>query len=101
MGIKLLTMEKWSDESVLIRLENMGITGEPISVNINILFPGSTIASTVETTLDGNLPLSDLKRMKWTTDQAKSNQVEKGRFRELPDVELNPKRIRSFLVKLD
>ena len=94
-------MEKWSDKSVLIRLENMGITGGPISVNMTILFPGSNIASIVETTLDGNLPLSDLKRMKWTTDQAKSNQVEEGRSEELPDVELKPKQIRSLLVKLD
>ena len=92
-------MEKWSDKSVLVRLENMAISGGPTSVDLNILFPGKTITSTLETTLDGNLPLSDLKRLKWKINNSKRNIIEEGN-KDMSNVEINPKQIRSFLVKL-
>ena len=92
-------MEKWSQKSVLVRLENIGISGGPTKVDLNRLFPGKTIASMLETTLDGNLPLADLKRLKWNTSHSNSNSIERSKENSF-NVEINPKQIRSLLVKL-
>eukprot|EP00092_Neocalanus_flemingeri_P035232 GFUD01038336.1.p1 GENE.GFUD01038336.1~~GFUD01038336.1.p1 ORF type:complete len:974 (+),score=218.88 GFUD01038336.1:74-2995(+) len=99
--IKLLTMEKWSEESVLVRLENIKIDGDPTKVDLDTLFPGRTIANTVETTLDGSLPLAELKRLKWKTSELELNRNNiEGSKKDVFSVDLKPKQIRSYLVKL-
>jgi len=99
-GVKLLTMEKWSDSSILVRIENIRISGGPISVDLSTLLPGKNIASLQETTLDGNLPLEDLKRMKWKTKNEDITQPQHKKF-ERHLVEIEAKQIRSFLLKLN
>jgi len=97
--IKLLTMEKWLEDSVLIRLENMRISGGPTSVDLDMLFPGKTIENVVETTLDGNLPLSELKRLEWNKSHIQSNKILRSSL-DINNVEITPKHIRSFIVKI-
>ena len=84
----------------MVRIENIRISGGPISVDLSTLLPGKNIASLQETTLDGNLHLEDLKRLKWKTKNEdlthpKNKKIE----RHIVDIE--PKQIRSFLLKLN
>merc|ERR1719350_2489497 len=98
-GIKLLSMEKWSsDGSILVRIENMHVSGDPISVDFNRLFPGKNIYMITETTLDGNLHIKDLNRFKWKTTG--ENVVYSQKRKVEPVVELDSKQIRSFLLNL-
>ena len=93
-------MEKWLEDSVLIRLENMRISGGPTSVDLDMLFPGKTIENVVETTLDGNLPLSELKRLEWNKSHIQSNKILRSSM-DIYNVKITPKHIRFFSVKIE
>merc|ERR1719244_2014190 len=53
----------------IVRLENLLSTVSQ-SVDIGLLFPGREIREVIETTLDGNLPLDQLQRLKWKSRES-------------------------------
>ena len=97
--MKLLTLEKWSADLILVRVENMHISGDPISVNLQTIFPSNSVSTIIETTLDGNLQLQDLNRLKWKWAE-KMNHSFHQRKLATTVIELESKQIRSFLVTI-
>ncbi|XP_023343097.1 lysosomal alpha-mannosidase, partial [Eurytemora carolleeae] len=64
--IKLLTMEKWTQNQILVRLENiLSDVLESYTVHVQDLFPGKPVSKIQEMTLDGNRLKSQVKRMDW------------------------------------
>ncbi|TMW44856.1 hypothetical protein DOY81_010061 [Sarcophaga bullata] len=69
-GIEILTLEPYSNNERLLRLENFLDKNETSAINFNIrlLFDSLGGEEIRETTLDGNMKLSDLKRFKFQPD---------------------------------
>jgi len=65
-SLKLLTLEKWAANQILVRLENL--VGTAASLQIGGLFPGQTIQQIEERTLDGNALKSRMSRFSWRKD---------------------------------
>ena len=90
--VKVLTLEKLQEDSFLVRLENMGTESRTIPKDYFGHFK-----EFFETTLDGNMNLADLKRLKWNarvSQQPRTPRKEDPRF-----IEMAPKQIRTFIVK--
>ena len=91
--IKVLTLEKLQEDSFLLRLENMGTRSRTIPKD-----SFGDYKEYIETTLDGNMNLSLLKRLKWN-----ANITKKPRTPRTQDddgyIEIPPKQIRTFIVK--
>ena len=92
-------MERWSEEYTLVRVENMFVSGDPVSVDLQLLFPGTTVSTITETTLDGNLPIQDLTRLKWRTEEQLEFDSNQTPLRSTV-IDLKPKQIRSFLLSI-
>ncbi|KAH8283706.1 hypothetical protein KR018_012605, partial [Drosophila ironensis] len=115
-SVHLLTLEPWNDGEVLMRVENFmdHIEGNVVSLNIRPLFDYLNGAEIRETTLDGNLPLSDMKRFKFHTEGSGPKGSEPEYFTsshtplaadasyEVADfaVTLHPMQIRTFIIKI-
>ena len=100
-NVKLLTLEKWSDEkSVLIRLENIGmVETETVSLK-EIVEPLGDLEEVTEMSLDGNVRKEDMERLDW---MVKGDKIEKRREKTLIDtdkVAVKPKEIRTFLLRI-
>ena len=100
-NVKLLTLEKWSDdESVLIRLENIGmVKTETVSLREVVETLGDLVEVT-EMSLDGNIKKEDMERLNWNV---KGVNIEKRRSKTLIDtdkVAVKPKEIRTFLLRI-
>ena len=100
-NVKLLTLEKWSDEkSVLIRLENIGmVETETVSLK-EIVEPLGDLAEVTEMSLDGNVRKEDMERLDW---MVKGDKIEKRRENTLivtDKVAVKPKEIRTFLLRI-
>lgn len=98
-GVKLLTLEKWSADLTLVRVENMHISGDPISVNLQTIFPSNSVSTIIETTLDGNLQKQDLNRLKWKWAEKMNHSLDQRKLATTV-IELESKQIRSFLVTI-
>ncbi|XP_017075078.2 lysosomal alpha-mannosidase [Drosophila eugracilis] len=114
-SIHLLTLESFTETEILIRFENFldKSEGNVISFNIRDIFDSLGGLSIRETTLDGNLPLSDMKRFKfharesgsrpsgveYSTAQHKSLQADQSDEASLFVVTLYPMQIRTFIIK--
>lgn len=68
--INIMTLEPWSNNEILLRLENIleKTEGSNIAVNLQTLCKQLRFYEIRETTLDGNMWLSDMKRLKFTED---------------------------------
>lgn len=66
-SVHLLTLEPFNDDEILLRVENFKdhIEGKVVSFNIRPIFDYLNGVEIRETTLDGNLPLSDMKQFKF------------------------------------
>ncbi|KAH8283704.1 hypothetical protein KR018_012607 [Drosophila ironensis] len=114
-SVHLLTLEPFHEDEVLLRVENFmdHNEGKVVSFNIRPLFDYLNGAEIRETTLDGNLPLSDMKRFKFHADGSgvmgsepeyyttSHKPLEADASQEVSDfsVTLKPMQIRTFIVK--
>ncbi|KAH8324895.1 hypothetical protein KR074_011406 [Drosophila pseudoananassae] len=114
-SVHLLTLESFTETEILLRLENLlDVTeGGPVTFNIRHIFDSLNGVEIRETTLDGNLPLSEMKRFKfqaqksgnppsaleYTTVEFKPIEASKLDETSKFDVLLNPMQIRTFIIK--
>ncbi|XP_042239009.1 lysosomal alpha-mannosidase-like isoform X2 [Homarus americanus] len=111
-NVHLLTLEPWTDGSLLLRLEHMyeaqesATLSNPVTVNLQDLLVDWKILSAVETTLSGNLLKKDENRYTWNVDSAhhdnhiSSSQCDSEVY-EYDDefsVTLNPMEIKTFIL---
>ncbi|XP_034481924.1 lysosomal alpha-mannosidase-like [Drosophila innubila] len=112
-SVNLLTLEPYSSNELLMRVENFmdETEGHIVSFNIRHIFDTLGGKEIRETTLDGNMPLSDMKRFKFHHDGSMPKALEyftspfdplhsyawddSSRF----SVTLNPMQIRTFIIK--
>lgn len=102
---QLQTATLWTGNATVLRLQHLFDAGEdpdysvPVSVDLAGLFDPSAfaVASAVETTLTANLPLSELQRLRWTTDASPAHRLAATDGRGLA-VTMHPREIRTFLV---
>ncbi|XP_068153638.1 lysosomal alpha-mannosidase-like [Drosophila tropicalis] len=114
-SVHLLTLEPFSEDEILFRVENFmdHNEGKVVSFNIRSIFDTLGGVEIRETTLDGNLPLSDMKRFKFHQDGAgvspstpeyytashKPLAVDKSHDDDDFSVTLKPMQIRTFIIK--
>ncbi|XP_017057354.2 lysosomal alpha-mannosidase [Drosophila ficusphila] len=115
-SVHLLTLEPFNDDEVLLRVENFKdhIEGKVVSFNIHPIFEYLNGVEIRETTLDGSLPLSDLKRFKFHAEGsgARGSEPEYYTSAHKPlsanqtqdasefAVTLYPMQIRTFIIKI-
>ncbi|KAG1649692.1 Lysosomal alpha-mannosidase [Nymphon striatum] len=103
-NVHLLTLEQWTAKTVLIRLEHFfEKTDDPkgLSQPAKDLFSTFEITKATEMWLDGVYPLSEVKRLKWKTTPATSN--DEGPTQDpvnLENIILNPMQIRTFVLEI-
>ena len=101
--VKLLTLEAWSNTSILIRLENVGLQNtETVSLSEILDILGQSASAAVETTLDGNMNIEDLRRLSWNDDgkNKRTPRTEQTPV-DIDKITLKPKQIRTFELKLN
>lgn len=118
-SVHLLTLEPWTDGSLLLRLEHMfeaeessGLS-DPVTLNLQDLFADWTIVSAEETTLSGNLLKRDSNSMEWNINSSHrpnhiqagqgnspshSNHVQDRQSDQDLTVTLNPMEIKTFIL---
>ncbi|KAM0728650.1 Lysosomal alpha-mannosidase [Formica fusca] len=111
-NVRILTLEPWKDDTILLRLEHIFEVDEaeqfsqPIEVDIQNLFATFLIQSIKETTLGANQLLSENNRMKW---ELETNDVILDEEENVQPVEihndgikvlLKPMEIRTFILKV-
>ncbi|XP_058798646.1 lysosomal alpha-mannosidase-like isoform X2 [Phymastichus coffea] len=109
-NVRILTLEPWRDDQVLLRLEHLFERDEspkysvPARLDINDLFPAFNVLSVLETSLGANRRAKDDGRLLWEAEQqdelpeldAEAPAVS----RDTCTVSLKPMQIRTFLLKL-
>lgn len=114
-SVHLLTLESFTENEVLLRLENFldATEGGSVTFNIRHIFDSLNGVEIRETTLDGNLPLSEMKRFKfhaqksgnppsdleYTTTQFEPLEASKLDGASEFAVLFNPMQIRTFIIK--
>uniref|UniRef100_A0AB38ZEA6 Alpha-mannosidase n=1 Tax=Ectomocoris sp. TaxID=3104572 RepID=A0AB38ZEA6_9HEMI len=107
--VQILTLEPWLDvESTkkiyLLRLENvMDSRSNPLSATVNIkdIFRTLSVLKVKEMLLGGNIPVENLKRLKW---RKLGRNIRSTMFREIVQdsiISLKPMEIRTFLVEVE
>ena len=90
-------MEAWTNTSILIRLENIGLqNSETVSVSGILAILGQSVSKAVETTLDGNLDIKDLRRLSWNDGKNEIGTMTQRAPIDLDNITLKPKQIRTF-----
>ncbi|EDW77501.1 uncharacterized protein Dwil_GK24523, isoform A [Drosophila willistoni] len=113
-SVHLLTLEPFTEKEILLRVENILDVneGNTVCFNPRLILDGLSGQEIRETTLDGNLPLTEMKRFKFTHDsssvQSKSPEYFTASYipleaksRDLIDSQicLDPMQIRTFIIK--
>jgi len=82
LNVHLLTLDQLGPKSFLVRVENYFELFEddtysyPVTIDLQSIFKSiGTINNTVELTLGANLPLANLQRLNWITDDNESSYV--------------------------
>ena len=89
-------MEAWTNTSILIRLENIGLqNSETVSVSGILAILGQSVSKAVETTLDGNLDIKDLRRLSWNDGKNEIGKMTQQTPIDLDKITLKPKQIRT------
>lgn len=107
--IQILTLERWADNQILLRLEHVleiAEGGESQKVDLNDLFASFKITEWEEMNLAANSKLEEISRMRWTPSGCLSD-VDNCEPNELPPrddeggrVTLRPMEIRTFIVSI-
>ncbi|CAF3727422.1 unnamed protein product [Rotaria socialis] len=109
LNVHLLTLDQLSAKQFLIRIEHYfelnedEIYSQAVNVDLQALFKSlGTITNLTELTLAANLPLSQLHRLNWMTNDNESSHVNIPKDASLTDtiVTLNPMQIKTFQVTL-
>lgn len=113
-SVELLSLEQHSTEEVLMRVENFNTEGNVVSFNILTLFAFFNGDQIWETTLDGNMLLSEVKRFKFHQDSSGSSPSSSVDYFYAPHkplsadstkdasefvVTLEPMQIRTFIIR--
>ncbi|XP_067625390.1 lysosomal alpha-mannosidase [Eurosta solidaginis] len=112
-SVHLLTLEPFSVNERLVRLENILDKSETFSVSLNLrsLFDQLGGEELRETTLDGSLNLSEMSRFKFQPESSKMKKPEYYKAKHIPlsakkkdstskfDISLDPMQIRTFIIK--
>ncbi|XP_049819132.1 lysosomal alpha-mannosidase [Aethina tumida] len=114
-NVHLLTLDNWNDtdSTFLIRLEHILEKDEDpnlsqeVTIDLSKIFDTFTITSLKETLLAGNIPLSEVSRLKWPQIQetAESNvlSIKKRMLRADEDLKITlaPMQIRTFIATVE
>ena len=109
-NIHLLTLEQWTDNQYLFRLEHFYQNKEsktlsvPVKVELKNLFSGFEVTEAIEQALGANQEANNLKnRFKFkTTDENKNQFEEKTQINDKNlTISLNPMEIKTFLIKVN
>lgn len=110
LNVHLLTFDQLSPKKFLIRVEHYfefnedATYSQPAKVDLQALFKSlGTITDLTELTLGANLPLSQLHRLDWMTNDKESSHVDMpNEFASSNDtiITLNPMQIKTFQVTL-
>ena len=96
----MLTLEQLTEKTFLVRLENINLTQKlSVSVSDRLAVIGN-IDTVTEMTLDGFTKLQDVKRLQWKTELGSDNSLLEKYKINSNDIELEPKQIRTFVVKM-
>jgi lysosomal alpha-mannosidase len=82
LNIHLLTLDQLGPKDYLVRVEHYfelnedTLYSKPVTIDLQSIFKSiGTISNAVELTLAANLPLADLKRLDWITNDQESSHV--------------------------
>ncbi|CAG2182616.1 unnamed protein product, partial [Oppiella nova] len=104
-SVHLLTLEKWSENEVLLRLEDQSETSDKqVSHEINLqkMLKTLTIVGSVETNLVANELLSETKRLDWKSKlYNKSFDIRSDERTGSLAVTLTPQQIRTFILTIN
>ena len=116
-NVHLLTIDQWSSKTYLMRIEHYfevnedATLSQPVQFDLQILFNSlGKIINCTELILIANLPLSELNRLVWTTDENQSSFWQpKDKERNINElnsakstiVTLNPMEIKTFQITLE
>ena len=116
-NVHLLTIDQWSSKTYLMRIEHYfevnedATLSQPVQFDLQILFNSlGKIINCTEFILIANLPLSELNRLVWTTDENQSSFWQpKDKERNINElnsakstiVTLNPMEIKTFQITLE
>ncbi|XP_031833177.1 lysosomal alpha-mannosidase II isoform X1 [Nomia melanderi] len=111
-NVHILTLEPWTYNIILLRLEHIFEVGEsetlsqPVEVNLRDVFTNYNIVTVEETSLGANQWKADMNRLKW---QAETNDVLQSRDAtsntvqvedDAINITLKPMEIRTFLITM-
>ncbi|KRT80854.1 glycoside hydrolase, partial [Oryctes borbonicus] len=105
-NVQILTLEPWTDESLLLRLEHIFSVNEDntlsqtATINLHNLFTLLDIANIEEMNLAANMPKADIEKMSWNTYESKNRR----KFIKAKDIDLTinlePMEIRTFILQV-
>jgi lysosomal alpha-mannosidase len=105
LNVHLLTLDQLGSKNFLIRLEHYFELNEDdkysqsVTVDLQSIFQSiGTINTAIELTLAANLPLAELQRFNWTTNDQIN--IHSNTLLEATTVTLNPMQIRTFNVTI-
>ncbi|CAF1146005.1 unnamed protein product [Rotaria sordida] len=110
LNVHLLTFDQLSPEEYLVRLEHYfelnedEIYSQPVTIDLQVLFATmGTIVNVQELILSANLPLSDLHRLEWITNNGESSYVDMSKQGSLQEtmITLHPMQIRTFQITIN
>lgn len=115
-NVHLLTLEEWTDDKFLLRLEHIFDVNEhtslsrPVTFSIRNLFQDFYITSATELTLGANMEQSKLNRFKWnvvrdntlgvTADDDDAPTTQTDNDDDALTIKLKPMQIRSFAISM-
>jgi lysosomal alpha-mannosidase len=83
LNVHLLTFDQLSPKQYLVRVEHYfelnedDIYSQPVTIDLQTLFPSiGIISEMIELILSANLPLSDLHRLDWMTQDQQSSHID-------------------------
>jgi len=107
LNLHLLTLDQLASKQYLVRVEHYfeknedSIYSQSIEIDLQeVLSSLGEISDMTELVLGGNMALSQLNRLNWTTTENESSYWNIGRVKKDTKVSLNPMEIRTFQVTI-
>ncbi|XP_054159740.1 lysosomal alpha-mannosidase-like [Oppia nitens] len=108
-NIHLLSLENWSQNQVLLRLEHIyessdnNLLSKPIDLSLDNIFKSFNILSANEMNLAANQLLSQTKRMNWNSKHTYYDNRHNSAIDDTNNltVRLTPQQIRTFILTID